>query len=62
VNCNVIHYYFKQGKDVHHGAACGSFASLAEANNFRSNLPSELKSDAVGIYQWRILQKRSVPY
>lgn len=62
INCNPIHYYFKQGKDVHKGAACGSFGTLAEANHFRSQLPENLNSDVVGIYQWRILQKRSVPY
>lgn len=62
VNCSPIHYYFKQGKDVHKGVACGSFSTLAEANAFRSQLPPQLNSDALGIYQWRTLQKRSVPY
>lgn len=62
IQCQPVHYYFKQGKDVQKGVTCGSFSSLAEANNFRSQLPSDLKTDVVAIYQWRTLQKRAVPY
>ena len=62
INCNPVHYYMKQGKDVVKGVSCGSFRSLAEAHNFRAQLPDDINSDLVGVYQWRVIQKRVVPY
>lgn len=62
LDCNVIHYYIKSGKNVKHAVACGSFSSLAEANSFRSTLPKSVNTSAAGIYQWGTLQKLTVPY
>lgn len=62
VGCNPIHYYVKQGKDVQEGVACGTFSTLAEAHAFRLQLPSGLNTDVAGVYQWRTIQKRAVPY